>query len=365
MNANRTLRVLLIQDLIPRYRIPIFDQVAARPGLHLTVVHALDQRVHGPTAFDLSAYSARRGRVIVRTDLHRHVDFNSFDVIIASFNLRRPDIVSLALKSNRRFGLILWGIGVSCSKGYATHTALDGIRTYIARKADVLMLYSSHARPIYLNAGIAEERIVVAENTVHVPDPCPCGPNGSQSTLLFLGSLRKNKGIDELIRAYSIARRAFTRPIDLEILGDGESRAELEALVSRLGLADFIHFRGEIYGLEDQRRYFSRSVACISPTQAGLSVLLSMAHGVPFVTRSDAITGGERFNIKSGENGIEYRGGADELASHLVRLVNERDSTIIMGMNALDTYVSTATSTHMVDSFHHAIVQAAGRRGLS
>lgn len=351
------IKVLLIQDQLPAYRIPIFSQIAQLPGICLTVAHASESAIQDDEAtnFQLLPFMARRGRIFVRSDLKKRIRQDQFQVVVVMFNMRWIELDLLTVRGKRNFAVILWGIGVGSAQGYGSQRSLNRLRVAFARRADAVILYSSHAMEVYRAHGVKESRIFVAENTVYVPEPRPLGAEGSQASLLFLGSLRPDKGVTELLEAYAVAHSQFIRRVDIDIVGDGPARAELEAQATSLGISSRVHFHGALYSTAEQEPFFARAVACISPRQAGLSVLLSMAHGVPFVTRSDAVTGGERFNIKSGENGIEYSGGPDELAHHLITLVNNPQRTSEMGLKAVAHYLESATSAHMVDVFRRAI----------
>jgi phosphatidylinositol alpha-1,6-mannosyltransferase len=66
-----------------------------------------------------------------------------------------------------------------------------------------------------------------------------------RQVILTVGRLQKRKGHDQLIRALAILRRSLPKLLYV-ILGDGEERSELEALVKREGLAQHVQFRGEV-----------------------------------------------------------------------------------------------------------------------
>jgi len=80
-------------------------------------------------------------------------------------------------------------------------------------------------------------------------------------------------------------------------------------------------------------KLFTKSLLCISPNQAGLSVLKSMGYGVPFVARENAITGGERLNIINNSNGILYNSQA-ELVDIISNSFLNKQEYIEMGRNA-------------------------------
>lgn len=74
-------------------------------------------------------------------------------------------------------------------------------------------------------------------------DAAPAAP---PFVLLALGALRPQKGIDVLLRAF---RRWNPPPgsVELRIGGDGEQRAELQALAAALGIADRVRWLGRLH----------------------------------------------------------------------------------------------------------------------
>jgi glycosyltransferase involved in cell wall biosynthesis len=112
--------------------------------------------------------------------------------------------------------------------------------------------------------------------------------------------------------------------------------------------------QGAVYDDELLGQFFSRAIACISPNQAGLSVLQSMGSGVPFITRSDSLTGGERFNITNNETGIIYD-HKEELVNILSSMHKNKDRFKEMGINARKFYDSFRRPDQMVEGFLDAI----------
>jgi hypothetical protein len=99
------------------------------------------------------------------------------------------------------------------------------------------------------------------------------------------------------------------------------------------GLAESVIFHGAIYDEKELSVHFKNALLCISPHQAGLSVAKSMGYGVPFVTYKEAITGGERYHITDGVNGILYENDAD-LVDIIINASNGSDQYVEMGKMA-------------------------------
>src|SRR5690606_15767667 len=127
-----------------------------------------------------------------------------------------------------------------------------------------------------------------------------------KNSFLFVGSLYRSKGIRYLLEAYKDAYMLDTKLPILNIIGEGDELEYINEYIDENGLQNNIFIRGAIYDDFILHDYFRSAYVTISPNQAGLSVLSSLGHGVPFVTYKKSITGGERFNIINGYNGFIY-----------------------------------------------------------
>lgn len=163
-----------------------------------------------------------------------------------------------------------------------------------------MVFYADYPVKKYSKMGIKPEKLFVANNTVQV---LPC-ESKEKDSLLFIGSLYKQKKIDVLLNAYLGAYYKNMNIPKLIIIGEGAEKPVILDWIKKNNLENKILLAGGIYDDEILADYFASAIICISPDQAGLSVLKSMGYGVPYITHKDAITGGEIFNIHSGIDGL-------------------------------------------------------------
>lgn len=137
-------------------------------------------------------------------------------------------------------------------------------------------------------------------------------------------------------------------------MGDGPEFNKIKDLVKENGIDNKVILYGRIIEEEKLRDLFMRSFVCVSPGQAGLTVLKSFGYGVPFVTRQDAVTGGELLNIKNHENGILY--SDDKMLVDILKDVRlDPEKYIQMGNNAYEYYYAYATPQKMAQGVIDAI----------
>ncbi len=93
--------------------------------------------------------------------------------------------------------------------------------------------------------GIPSERIAVVypgvDSVHYAPDPGT--PRFDPPRFVYIGRLKRYKGVEFLIDALAIARRA--RPdLTVDIAGSGDDRPRLEAIARDRGVAGAVRFRG-------------------------------------------------------------------------------------------------------------------------
>lgn len=343
-----TLKVLLIEKDLFHYRIPFFNKLASKVG-NLTICHSGNSLNTEMKFSELILPKRKFFRFILQPGLRSLA--KQYDVVITKYDISWLSMMFLSLIPGRSFKLIRWGIGVSTEKGYDKVQLFDRIKFFFAKKSDALIFYSSWPIEKYISGGIPPDKLFVAHNSVSVAYSGYEKKEGQY--FIFVGSLHERKNIEEILRAIWILKKRDIM-VDFKIIGDGYHKDRLIELVNRLGISSQVDFVGSIRG-SDLGDYFTHAIAAVSPGQAGLSVLESMAYGVPFISKSDAITGGELFNIIDGYNGYYYIGDELVLADLMERLFSNPDMQRQLSLNAMEHYIRNRTVEHMVDVFMDAI----------
>lgn len=197
---------------------------------------------------------------------------------------------------------------------------------YAFRGTPVIAISESTARDLVAR-GLPSSRIRVVPNGVDVGHYTP-GERVAESgagrfaepSLLYLGRLKRYKGVDLVLRAVARLRERdiFCR---LRIVGKGDHRASLEALTDRLGLrdrVDFLGFVSEARKLELLRRSWIHVLA--SPKEGwGIANLEAAACGTPTVASDSP---GLRDSVCDGETGfLVPHGDIERMTERLATLI--------------------------------------------
>jgi len=355
----RRLRLLVFLDRLEHYRVPLFQSLGE---LGFDIAIACSQAapsVRDEQAIKIINYQTPRWGPVRYAKLHKYVDLSSYDVVLAHFNLRWLDVLRLTSRS-RGYRLVLWGIGSSSAKGFRSRPLLDVLRRGVARRADSVLVYTESAAARLRRGPFPARNVQVAHNTVWVARPEPVAAQGAQTSFVFVGSLDERKRVDELLRAFKQVSDRLPKNVRLEIVGDGPAERALRDETHNLGLNSRVVFHGRIEASDELRGILERAIASVSPGQAGLSILTSFAFGVPFITRADAITGGEIDNIIHGYNGLLYSDEHHELPGLLVMLATEQETSRRMAQAAFDHYMTRASWDVFVRAFVDAMVPGSG-----
>ena len=194
---------------------------------------------------------------------------------------------------------------------------------------------SNSTRDDLVARGIPAGRITVIYPGVdaqwYCPDPAV--PRAAVPTFLYVGRLKRYKGVDTALRAFAAARRV--RPdLAFEVAGQGDDLPRLRQLTAALGLGAAVRFRGFVP--ETEKRDLLRrawSVVFPSPKEGwGISNVEAAACGTPALASDSP---GLRESVRHGVTGyLVPHGNVDALTHRMVELAGDADLVARLGRGA-------------------------------
>jgi len=150
-------------------------------------------------------------------------------------------------------------------------------------------------------------------------------------------------------------------PFQLQLIGDGPDRSELETDLRTTGLAEHVEFPGWLSPEKVRAKLRTLDVFLLLSDYEGLPVALleAMAHGVvPIVTR---IQSGNTQLVRDGENGFVLPvGDMTSFAARLESLASDREALRALGRAAWET-TKQYSIEKMADNYTTAFTEVARR----
>jgi len=204
---------------------------------------------------------------------------------------------------------------------YRVGAAWERARRWTYPSASAVVVQTQRAADYFPRS--LRPRVRVIPNPV-VPPPVTKDPSGGPSprpALIAMGRLHPQKGFDLLLRAFAGTRELHPE-WSLTILGEGPSRAELEALRDRLGLAGCVSLPGRVKAPD---AFLARADVFVMPSRfEGFPNALceAMACGLPSISAD--CPSGPREIIRHGVDGLLVpKEDVGALAAALRRLMSD------------------------------------------
>lgn len=197
------------------------------------------------------------------------------------------------------------------------------ILTWLSKRSDVYIALSSTVKNLYVAHGFDSKSIVIIPNffeEIPVPVNRQIQPD-AEITVLFVGRLIKDKGVDILINAFS--KIHTKKKVKLIIVGDGEEMMALKKLVNNLSLNDCIYFTGFIAGDKRFKYYLDADIfvhPAIWPEAFGRTLLEALHFEIPLIV-SDVGAPSEII----GSAGLTFSCGSVDDLSEKIQLLVEND----------------------------------------
>jgi glycosyltransferase involved in cell wall biosynthesis len=165
------------------------------------------------------------------------------------------------------------------------------ITKMIINKSDKNFCVSSSLKLEIVKWGIRPEKINVIPNGINI-NRLNSQPIERKKTILFVGSLTKNKNVDLLIRSFSKVVLDYP-DFELIVVGDGDELGNLKEIARHLNLELKVSFLGSLSPEEVIKHMYEAYLFVLPSVNEGFGVVLieAMATGLPCIgTRSGGIT---------------------------------------------------------------------------
>lgn len=379
---DRIIKVAVSQRICPDWRVPVFQELANRDGIDLTVffgeglqsgANRNADKIEGfkyKKLFTIPIYFHDQGVEKYRSfhpTLPFHLLFGGYDVVIVepSTNFFNNLLIYPLCKI---FGKsFIWYEAGSPEHRSRLRRMIDPLLNIMIRGAHGYITYNSFADQTLMEMGIAKEKIFRAQNTLDsrqiMEDAVKYQPYVSRlrrelgvhmaKVVLFIGGIEKRKRIENLIGAASILQ---SEGVDVRILivGDGPYEAELKARLSPEERAWTV-FAGR--HVEDAVLYILASDVVVLPGQGGLSINHAFACGKPCIATPEAVAGGPSVYdyIQDGENGFVVKANDVLALANVMKLLFEDENLYRkLCQGALET-AKQLTIQRMVDGIEGAV----------
>ncbi len=352
------LKVLIVQRILSHYNIPLYESILEYHDLTLAYSEKSEDKNHRLHSIKTDYPSAADWKIMSPESVEHQIQqltnlCGRYDVVILPME-PYSRILHVIERLRKHVKVLLWGIGVAA--GYDCRYDSVELRKpsfeSMAAMADAVIFYDSYPKQKYMKYGIPEDKMFIAPNTVQVDQTIPEG--AARNTLLFVGTLLKQKRVDLLLESYKRACDKNPHVPVLKLIGGGEEYESVARWIEDHHMQDHVQLMGALYDERLLKEAFTGALAVLSADQAGLTVLKAMGYGAPFITASNAITGGERFNIENGVNGVLFD-HPDELEQIILDIADHPEKYIQMGEAAYRYYHSCRTITHCRQGFLDAI----------
>lgn len=285
------------------------------------------RRVGGRHSFALQARGAVRAALAAATYDVVVEDINKLPLFLTGLTRLPFCAVVPHLFGTTAFAEVSWPLAIVV---WAAEKAIP----WAYRRA-AFHVISDSTRDDLVARGIGADRITVIYPGVdahwYVPDAGT--PRAAVPTFLYVGRLKRYKGVDTALRAFAAASRE-TPGLAFEIAGQGDDQPRLERLAAALGLGATVRFRGFVPEAL-KRDMLRRAWAVVFPSPKegwGISNVEAAACGTPALASDSP---GLRESVRHGVTGyLVPHGDVRALADRMRELAGDPQLVERLGRGA-------------------------------
>lgn len=359
--AKSTGRIIVVQPVVPAYRVPFFNRLHARFGPSFCVYASPCARGDaplpkggweheiGPIRMLLTGVEWQSGALAV--SICRN------DIVIVCGAPRCLTNVLLLLKARLAGARTIWWGHYWSSTSRPWRARL---RLRIAQLADALMIYTEREVEAYERRyGVRAGKPVLALNNGIETDEiarlrAPYRAAARGHNILFIGRLTAKTEVPLLLHALA---EPSCRDVTLHVIGAGQNAAHAYSLAETLGVDARVRWHGAMHDETQISEVANRCAVFVYPGSVGLSLIHALAYGLPAIVHDAPHRHmPEIAAFEAGRNGASFRkGDARSLAQAISRLLADSDQLSAMSAAAMEAIAQTYNARDMTERFCAAI----------
>ena len=282
-------KVLIIQPFIPHYRSDFFIELSKKISFDLVTINKPDL-VEGFEFSEKVKYKNIKTYKFGKLKFFNPFSENiiKYDTIIIPWS---PNWISmyilLLFKRILSLNIVIWTHGISIKRDFNSKTIRDIIKIYFFNHADGICFYTRNgleklrpflSRPnlFYINNTLNVEKIQLIKSSLKsTPNQLKnkYGINASR-TIIFCARFIEYRRVDILV---DFIETMITNDVGFIIIGGGQYKPDFTKYSN---VNDF----GKLYDENTKSELYSIADFSFQPAWSGLSVVESIANGVPYTT---------------------------------------------------------------------------------
>ena len=317
-------KILFVHNTAMWYRRPFFKKLSEICDVKFVFTHIevskdrygveLSDEIEGLEGVN---YKALKSHFSIAFGLIKELLKDDCDVVVDSF-MSIEAMFSFTIAKLRRKPIIFWSEAWDWEKRKTLKRKLFApLSKFIISHSDAFLVPGTRHKKYFVSLGASPEKVFIMPNVSNISVKEEDYVNkeklkeelsiGNKKVVLYIGRLRKRKGVEYLVKAFAKLRKEKDDSV-LIIIGRGECRDELELLAKNLNIEDSVYFVGYV---EDELlpAYYLLCDVCVVPSITyGMAdpwvfiVNEAMYFGNPVIA-TDAV--GAAFDmIKDGVNGF-------------------------------------------------------------
>lgn len=301
-------KVAVVYHIIAQYRLPIFKELANSNEFEYNFFSdeksINDIELAGSSLQENNSNWIKinnhwlKEKILFQSGFFKHISKYDTFIFLGNPNFVSTWLYSFYIKFFLKKRVFFWTHGFVKNESNLKWS----IRNIFYSLSDGLLLYGHFAKTKLIAKGLNPEKLHVIYNSLDSKKQSKLRSkfnlvnileerkkyfnDASLKTLVFVGRLTKQKKIEQLIEALKNLVEN-NKNTNLLIIGDGESRNNLEQKVKEYNLIDNVFFYGKCYDEIKLSKLMSICDLCVSPGEIGLTAMTSLVYGVPILTHSD------------------------------------------------------------------------------